>query len=100
MLELARLLHVHALLISPPIECLVQHSLTLHEVNLQTAGAVSNHVVHAAANANLQHQQAENVPTFTTNMRPQALLATICNSGRQAGISNSSSDSHQAAKQL
>lgn len=35
MLELARLLHVHALLIPPPVECLVQQSLTLHEVNLQ-----------------------------------------------------------------
>ena len=35
MLEFARLLHVHALLIPPPVESLVQQPLMLHEINLQ-----------------------------------------------------------------
>lgn len=35
MLELAGLLHVHALLISPSVVSLVQQTLTLHEIDLQ-----------------------------------------------------------------
>jgi len=36
MLEFARLLHVHALFITPPVECLVKQPLPLHEVDLQS----------------------------------------------------------------
>lgn len=35
MLELAGLLHIHALLVPSPVVCLIQQALALHEINLQ-----------------------------------------------------------------